>query len=166
MSSDAGLLHGPFWGVSARVLLPALLVEAAGAVCTVWAPDLFSLGLLPRYVWFVLGCLLFVAGGVCIRQARHEVRRSIRDGTFPSEGLYRYTRNPMEAGWIFGILPGGALLAGSWLMLAGPVTAWAVFRDAVVADEAIMLARYGEAWRRYTVRVGRLVPDPGRRARD
>lgn len=107
MSSDAGLLHGPFWGVSARVLLPALLVEAAGAVCTVWAPDLFSLGLLPRYVWFVLGCLLFVAGGVCIRQARHEVRRSIRDGTFPSEGLYRYTRNPMEAGWIFGILPGG-----------------------------------------------------------
>ena len=31
MSSDTGLLHWPFWGVSARVLLPALLVEAAGA---------------------------------------------------------------------------------------------------------------------------------------
>lgn len=165
MSSDTGLLHGPFWGVSARVLLPALLVELAGAMFTAWVPDLFSLGLLPHAVWFALGGLLFVAGGVCIRLARHEVRRSIRDGTFPHEGPYGYTRNPMEAGWIFGVLPGVALMAGSWLMLAGPVAAWAVFRDAVVADEAVMLARYGEEWRRYAVRVGRLVPDPGRRTR-
>lgn len=166
MPNDNDILRKPFWGVNARVLLPALLVELVGGVLTTQSPDLLSLGLLPRTVWLGLGVALCFGGGWFIRQARYELRRSLRVATFPSEGIYKYTRNPMEAGWIFGVLPGIALLADSWIMLAGPVVAWAVFRDVVVAEDSIRLAKYGEAWRRYSVRVSKLVPDPGRRGED
>lgn len=159
MSNTTEVLKSPFWGVSNRVLVPALLIEVIGAVLTSLWPEFLSLGLLPRWCWLVVGLVTGGGGLWLILQARRVLSKAQSEGRFPVDGVYLATRNPMEAGWIFGVLPGLAFLADSWIMLAGPVVAWSVFRDVCVAEEAVKLARYGDSWRSYAVRVGRLVPN-------
>jgi protein-S-isoprenylcysteine O-methyltransferase Ste14 len=73
-------------------------------------------------------------------------------------GLYRYVRNPMYLG-VTTLLLGEALLARS----LGLVAYWAAWFAAVNAfvigyEEPNLRARFGDAYERYTTRVGRWIP--------
>jgi len=84
---------------------------------------------------------------------------AIRAGhTLVTQGPYRRVRHPMYAAfYVSGI--GILLLSANWFIAAvnlGAVTWMCVVR--VPAEEAMMLEHFGEAYRQYMARTGRLLP--------
>ena len=116
-----------------------------------------------------LGVGLFLGGLFVVLAAQRAMGASLRVG-IPSEhtalverGLYAFVRNPIFTGMLLafaGIVamapaPATVLL---WLAAAAGI-AWQVREE-----ERHLLARHGDAYRRYAARVGRFVPGVGRLA--
>jgi protein-S-isoprenylcysteine O-methyltransferase Ste14 len=150
------------WGAGPRIVVPALLAELCGAGLTLALPGAFGMGILPHWVWAFAGLCALLLGTLTVRHAWATLKPGRVDGRLVTGGPYRITRNPIYAGWILGILPGIALCFASWPMLAGPVVAWALFRETVIVEESFLAARFGEEWEAYATRVNRLWPNPFR----
>jgi protein-S-isoprenylcysteine O-methyltransferase Ste14 len=67
-------------------------------------------------------------------------------------------RHPLYAVWVFFLVPGAALLAGSWLLLSVPPVMYLAARVFIPREEAELEDRYGELYREYRLRTGRLLP--------
>ncbi len=150
------------WGAGPRIVVPALLVQLGGAGLTLTLPGAFGMEMLPHWGWALIGACALLLGVLTVRHAWGTLKPRRMDGRLVTGGLYAVSRNPIYAGWILGILPGIALCFASWPMLAGPVVAWALFRETVVVEESFLAARFGEEWDRYAMRVNRLWPNPFR----
>lgn len=150
------------WGAGPRIVVPALLAQLGGAGLTLALPGPFGMEMLPHWAWVFMGLCALLLGTLTVRRAWAELKPGRQEGRLVTGGPYRITRNPIYAGWILGILPGIALCFASWPMLAGPVVAWALFRETVVVEESFLAARFGDAWDRYATRVNRLWPNPFR----
>lgn len=150
------------WGAGPRIVVPALLVQLGGAGLTLTLPGAFGMEMLPHWGWALIGACALLLGVLTVRHAWGTLKPGRMDGRLVTGGLYAVSRNPIYAGWILGILPGIALCFASWPMLAGPVVAWALFRETVVVEESFLAARFGEEWDRYAMRVNRLWPNPFR----
>ena len=139
--------------------LPVLLIGQA--VVATQSPH--ALGLseadlrAPAFLRSTLGTLLMY-GGLLFQGA------SMLDRARPglaTEGFYRYTRNPIFLALI-AVLVGYMLLIPT--LLSALILAAAVFaiRQQIAAEEAHLLRTYGDSYRRYAGRVGRLLPGIGR----
>lgn len=75
-----------------------------------------------------------------------------------TSGIYRYIRHPMYAfGWLLGIAQ--ALLLWNWVVAVGGLASFALlYFQRVRHEERMMLDRFGEAYRAYMNRTGRIVP--------
>ncbi|MCA9289485.1 MAG: isoprenylcysteine carboxylmethyltransferase family protein [Phycisphaerales bacterium] len=84
-----------------------------------------------------------------------EVRR---DHTLVDRGVYRRVRHPMYASiWLFAIAQG--LLLSNWLAGWAAVATFApLYLVRVPREEAMMIERFGDAYRAYMRRTGRLWP--------
>lgn len=72
-----------------------------------------------------------------------------------SDGVYRYSRNPMYAGMIL-VFVGVGFVAHTWWALVLLPVMWLVLRYGVIArEEAYMEAKFGQAYRDYKSRVRR-----------
>lgn len=79
-------------------------------------------------------------------------------GSFAPRGIYRYVRHPgYTALWLMGIAQ--ALLLPNWIAgLAGLAGLMPLYLNGVPRDEELMLARFGEEYRSYMERTGRVLP--------
>lgn len=100
-----------------------------------------------------LGILVYALGLGGVTRARNE-------GRLATGGIYAVVRHPLYAGWIWGIVPGLALLWGRPLILAAPVVALVFYRLLVPHEEAHLLERFGQAYHDYRRRVGGILPRP------
>lgn len=115
-----------------------------------------------------LGAVLLFGGLVLLVAAQLDLgaswRIGIEEGARPglvTGGLYRFTRNPIFLALLV-ILAGYTLLLPtllSALMLAG---AYVAIRQQIAEEESYLLRAYGEAYRDYARRVGRLLPGIGK----
>jgi protein-S-isoprenylcysteine O-methyltransferase Ste14 len=78
-----------------------------------------------------------------------------------TDGLYRYSRNPIYVGLAFA-LAGYTLMLPTALSIVALLAALVGIRMQVLAEEAYLVSTYGEAFREYARRVGRFVPGLGR----
>lgn len=86
----------------------------------------------------------------------------IREGhTLVTEGVYRSIRHPMYASmWLWGAAQ--ALLLQNWIVgWAGLVLFLPMYVSRVPCEERMMLEQFGEAYREYTNRTGRVIPRLG-----
>jgi protein-S-isoprenylcysteine O-methyltransferase Ste14 len=73
-------------------------------------------------------------------------------------GPYRWVRHPLYTTGLMLLLALG-LMAGSWFLLLGTALAFALLRVFVIPrEEQALLAKFGERYRTYIQRTGRLVP--------
>jgi protein-S-isoprenylcysteine O-methyltransferase Ste14 len=150
--------------------LPALLIAQAGVATQ--SPH--ALGLseadlrAPAFLRSALGTLLLYGGllfqGAAMLDLGASWRIGIEERAQPglvTGGLYRHTRNPIFLALI-------AVLVGYTLLIPTPLSAVilaaAVFaiRQQIAEEEAYLLRAYGDSYRRYAGRVGRLLPGIGR----
>jgi protein-S-isoprenylcysteine O-methyltransferase Ste14 len=78
-----------------------------------------------------------------------------------TDGLYRYSRNPIYVG-LLATIAGYACLLPTVLSAILLVCTYIGMRAQIAGEEAYLLATYGDAFRDYARRVGRLVPGVGR----
>lgn len=152
------------------VVLPILLLGQA--VVAAWWPHALPLSeadsrAAPGVRGALGAALLF--GGLLVQAAAMlnlgaSWRIGIEEGARPglvTGGLYRYTRNPIFLALI-AVLAGYTLLVPtllSALILMGAVFA---IRQQIAAEESYLLRTYGEGYRAYARRVGRLLPGLGK----
>jgi protein-S-isoprenylcysteine O-methyltransferase Ste14 len=90
----------------------------------------------------------------CVRT----IRLWWRDDRLCTSGPYRFVRHPMYAGGVVLGFLGISLMLNSWIILLSPVLQYLVTSILVRKEEAIMAAVFGEDYRRYAARTGRLFP--------
>src|SRR5262245_38400149 len=148
----------------------ALLAGIAGSAGLYAAAGPEAIGAFaPTRALAALGVALFAAGFAVVIAAQLAMGPSLRVG-IPTEqtalvqrGLYAHVRNPIFSGMLLALagvvsLAPAAATGLLWLAAAAGI-AWQVREE-----ERHLLARHGEAYRRYAARVGRFVPGVGRLA--
>jgi len=72
-------------------------------------------------------------------------------------GPYRVTRNPMYLQMVLVCIGIAVILMNVWILLLTPVCAWVLQRYAIVAEEAYLEKKFGDAYRSYKDRVRRWI---------
>lgn len=102
-----------------------------------------------------IGVALGVACVVRFRRAGTGIPTYRPTTTLVTDGLYRYSRNPIYVG-LAAIYLGLALLAGSWWgFILLPVIVGIVRHVVIAREEAYLERKFGDAYRAYKARVRR-----------
>jgi protein-S-isoprenylcysteine O-methyltransferase Ste14 len=112
--------------------------------------------------WMAIG-LLPLASGIVINliadKAFHLANTTVKpfqeSTSLITDGVFRYSRNPMYLGFLL-ILIGIAILFGSlspWIIV--PIFAILMDKGFIRPEEHILEARFGQSWREYKARVRR-----------
>ncbi len=123
----------------------------------------------PAALRHVLGALLMLAGLVLLVTAQLQLGASWRIGideparsALVTSGVYALSRNPIFLALLI-IVAGYALLIPTVLSAALLAGTYIGIRLQIAAEEAYLVRAYGDPYRAYARRVGRLVPGIGRR---
>jgi protein-S-isoprenylcysteine O-methyltransferase Ste14 len=140
--------------LAAKVLGPGYGIIVAGSVLEnfVLRTDWFMLGSVVGFLWLA-------AGLVALILALRELKRG--EGYMLVEsGPFAWSRNPVMASNLFGIMPGLCLILNTNLGILGIVAAAFLFFRNVGAEELELEDQFGEAYQAYRERVSRLLPLP------
>ena len=148
-------------------LLCLLLLGQAIAVA-IGADRPSRLALLPPTLAVTLGGALLFGGLALLVVAQLELGASWRIGIDPgaraglvTAGVYRFSRNPIYLGLHISIA-GYAVLLPTLLSAALLLGTYLGIRRQTAAEESYLVQTYGEAFRGYARRVGRLLPGIGK----
>jgi protein-S-isoprenylcysteine O-methyltransferase Ste14 len=148
-------------------LLLVLLLLLGQALLAAARPEMVS----QRFVLQAAGSVLLFGGIALLVTAQLHLGASWRVGIderarpgLVTAGLYRFCRNPIFLALLITIC-GYALLLPTWLSAALLIGTFIGVREQVRAEEAYLLAAYGESYRDYAGRVGRFLPGLGRLSR-
>ncbi len=81
-----------------------------------------------------------------------------RRGSLATTGPYARVRHPIHAAWMCLVLPGIALLARSWSLLAVAPAYYGAFRFFIRWEEADLQRRFGRAYAAYRERTNHVCP--------
>lgn len=117
----------------------------------------------------VAGFIAAALGGVLLAASHHALAANwspfVEDpgaGTLVTDGIYRYVRHPMYASFLV-YNAGMWLLSSNWMAGAPALLTfvWLYLRR-VDREERMMLGLFGEEYRAYAARTGRVIPGVGR----
>jgi protein-S-isoprenylcysteine O-methyltransferase Ste14 len=116
----------------------------------------------------VVGAVLMLGGIGLLAVAQLHLGASWRIGIdadakpgLVTDGLYRYSRNPIYVG-LLATIAGYACLLPTVLSAILLACTYIGMRAQIAGEEAYLLATYGDAFRAYAHRVGRLLPGIGK----
>jgi protein-S-isoprenylcysteine O-methyltransferase Ste14 len=145
-------------------LLLLLLLLLGQAILAAARPEMISQRLLLQ----AAGSVLLFGGIALLLTAQLHLGASWRIGIdararpgLVTGGLYRFCRNPIFLALLITIC-GYALLLPTWLSAALLIATFIGVQQQVRAEEAYLLAAYGDSYRHYARRVGRFLPGLGR----
>ncbi len=124
--------------------------------------------------WFSwAGVLLFIVALWLLGKAHSAIRRNFSSGleirdqqTLANQGIYRYIRHPIYAGfWLWAIAQ--PLLLHNWIAgFAMLATFIPLYWVRVRREERMLLGHFGEAYRKYMRETGRVFPRIGHALQD
>ena len=112
-----------------------------------WSGAILGVLSLPFLVWVQRALGRQWSAGVQLREEHALV----------TSGPYRWVRHPMYA-VIFMFLAAISLMSANWLLGAGSTVAIVVLYQRIDEEEAMMIEQFGDEYRSYMERTGRLVP--------
>jgi protein-S-isoprenylcysteine O-methyltransferase Ste14 len=161
----------PGWGtrIASLLAVPAL----AAATAYVLAPGWVSWAALPLPAWLRWAGIGIALAGFTLLQWSHralgnnwsDAPRLVADQELVAAGPYRWVRHPIYVAFLLilgplGLISANWLVGGAWLAMTGLGVACRIR-----TEEALMVGRFGDRYRAYMRRTGRLfpriVPGPG-----
>jgi protein-S-isoprenylcysteine O-methyltransferase Ste14 len=102
---------------------------------------------------------LVLAGAVLYARSIRALAAARGRGELATSGPFGRCRHPMYAAWLFWLVPGLALLSGSWPDLALPIVFYASFTWVIGREERRLRERFSE-YAGYATRTPRLCAWP------
>ncbi len=148
---------------------PPVIDFAVGALMWALARGVPSAQLWPAQPWSVttvVGLSIALAGGgfalagaLAFRRARTTVNplSPHRASALVTNGIYRFTRNPMYLGMLLVLVGWGVYLGNAAAWLAVPVFVWLLNKLQIKAEERVLRERFGTEYTCYAMRVRRWV---------
>jgi protein-S-isoprenylcysteine O-methyltransferase Ste14 len=106
----------------------------------------------------IIGSILIVLWICWHAWSIRTISRWWRHDQLCTTGPYRLVRHPIYAGGALCGAIGIALIFNSWIILLLPVLMFATYSLLVRKEEAMMMGVFGEEYKRYADRTGRLFP--------
>ena len=146
------------WGVGPHLTL--LTFGYAALTVLVWrlAPDETSIDFVPYWVLATTGAVLLAIGLPSLRWAAISAMRAYDADDLATQGLFRLCRHPIYASWVVFLVPGAALLTGSWVVLTVCPVMYVGVRILVRREEAYLEQEFGQAYLDYKARVPAILP--------
>lgn len=147
------------------VRFPPPLVYLGFVLLGLLIDELLGWGALPGYASRLGGgAVLLLAGLALIAAALGLFRRAGENpepwtgtATLVTDGIYRFTRNPMYLGMALAHLGLALLLASPGALITLPLALLAIDRFVIVAEEAYLIRALGADYRAYCARVRRWI---------
>jgi protein-S-isoprenylcysteine O-methyltransferase Ste14 len=133
-----------------------------GLLLEYWVPvSLINIPCLPRVIvggMFLMIALWFAAGGffMLIRN-KTTFHTSRSTSKIVTDGVYRFSRNPLYLSLLLLISSVAVLLSSFWLVVAVPVLYALLLFNAVKPEEKYLLQKFGEAYSQYLEKVRRWI---------
>ncbi|MSO76854.1 MAG: isoprenylcysteine carboxylmethyltransferase family protein [Alphaproteobacteria bacterium] len=149
-------------GVIARPPLIYGLAVALGLALDAARPNTLLAETLPGALRWTLGGLLFataLAGVIAVflrfRRAGTNIDTKQPTTALVTDGLYRYSRNPVYVALTAATLAIAFMAANLWIVLLLLPTLWVMQYGVVLREEAYLTAKFGDAYRAYCGEVRR-----------
>ncbi|WP_431273086.1 methyltransferase family protein [Variovorax ureilyticus] len=149
-------------GLELKVPPPALALVTALAM---WAVSRFtfafevdvSLRIAMAVASALLGAVFSVAGVAAFRRARTTLNPMNPEAasSLVTNGIYRFTRNPMYLGLLLVLVGWAAFLCAPWGLVGPAVFVLYMNRFQIAPEERVLLSAFGEAYSAYRTRVRR-----------
>ena len=150
--------HNDRAGVKVHPPVLALIHIAIAYVAKWWAPIPFVVPDVLRLMGFslvVIGFVLGVAALIAFRKARTTLDPHGQASALVTDGMYRFTRNPIYLGFLL-MLIGLPLNGGSyWGILLAPVFVMSMNRLVIEREEAYLETKFKDQYTGYKSRVRR-----------
>jgi protein-S-isoprenylcysteine O-methyltransferase Ste14 len=123
---------------------------------------LAAIGSTPRMIAGVIvaaaGVLVAVNGGRALTRRHTNVNPSLPTLALATDGIFRFTRNPMYVGGMT-VLAGIALISAlDWLVLLMIPAAFVLHHGIVSREEQYLLRKFGDEYRNYRAKAPRYLP--------
>lgn len=151
---------------SSPVIWPPIIFAVSAIVAAVlsWFAGLPFETVLPSGVGLAIGVLVIAIGAGLLLFAGHRFNSA---GTpippnqptkiIVSEGIYRYSRNPMYLGFALVLLGLGLAFDQLWFLIAVPIAVMAVTKLAIEREEAYLERKFGAEYLQYKSQVRRWI---------
>ncbi|HMK61805.1 MAG TPA: isoprenylcysteine carboxylmethyltransferase family protein [Dissulfurispiraceae bacterium] len=96
-------------------------------------------------LWFWIGSVILVV-------------RVHSNSKLVTNGVYRYSRNPMYAAFIVFLIPALSFISNNLMTLSVSVVMFAAFKILIRKEEVYLQTEFGEEYEQYTKRVAQLIP--------
>jgi protein-S-isoprenylcysteine O-methyltransferase Ste14 len=150
------------WGMGTMLYRATILYALLAILYDTVLISNFCDRLVPERLALAAGGTLLCLGFVVYALGTFSIYKAVDARQLTTRGIYAVVRHPLYAAWVWCIVPGLALLQGTLLTLGAPIVAAVLYRLCIPHEEAHLLARFGEEYRRYRERVGGIVPRLGR----
>src|SRR5258706_9980449 len=102
-----------------------------------------------------LGVAMAVIGAGQFKRAGTNIKPFTESSTLVTDGVFRYSRNPMYVGMILALLGIAVLLGSVTPLIVIPLFAWLIAVRFVAVEERLMTAQFGTEYLTYQARVRR-----------
>lgn len=146
------------WGIGPHIAAAALAYAAVTEVVTHRWLGAWHLRFARSTALTVFGCALLVGGVVMLVISTRSLSRAYGRDELVTSGVFGIVRHPIYSAWLVFIVPGLALLMGSWPMLLTPLVAYAAFKLLIHREDDYLRERFGQAYVDYRAQVSELIP--------
>ena len=139
----------PVYFLAALIAVAALTLAVSASAFSSPLFQVAGVTLLFAGVW------LNVRGAGQFESAGTPIRPGSRGGALVTDGVFRFSRNPMYLGMASTLLGAALALDSAVALLVTPFFVWVIDRGFVAKEESILEDEFGEAYREYRGQVRR-----------
>jgi protein-S-isoprenylcysteine O-methyltransferase Ste14 len=110
-----------------------------------------SIGIVP----LALGVAMAVIGAGQFKRAGTNIKPFTDSSVLVTDGVFRYSRNPMYVGMLFALLGVASLLGSMTPLLVVPLFGWFIAVRFIAVEEQLLTERFGAQYLNYQARVRR-----------
>ncbi|OPZ77656.1 MAG: hypothetical protein BWY78_00919 [Alphaproteobacteria bacterium ADurb.Bin438] len=135
------------FGVGLRLALYTGLYMFLMFVISFVFKDLFHFDLTLTMTYAI--CFWLFIGNVAFIISVYSLLTKFYDGELITDGIFKYSRNPLYASFIIFIAPSITALSGSFTLITTPIFMYFVFKHLIKSEEHDLSEAFGEDYEKY-----------------
>lgn len=148
-------------GVGPRIFAASFPCLIAGFISGNWFPNYSQWTNSGEGLLMWVGLPILIIGFLIYITAMLQFLRRFKNGELITNGVYALSRNPIYASWVLFILPGLSLICNNWCFGAAALCMYLALVTKVKKEEVDLLSVFGDSYKAYQQKVGRVGFFPG-----